>query len=102
MISSLMASNYLPIIYEDPIELNGKFLIAGEITNPLPIIDQRTITVSAFAGSANISPGKEKTFKISEKFLPCSSQQEMDDILYKGFIDTFEWLVNMSDVDPIL
>ncbi|KAJ3105789.1 hypothetical protein HDU96_008446 [Phlyctochytrium bullatum] len=56
LIKVLMGSCYLPILHETPVFLDGHMLLSGTLTNPLPVYDGLTITISSFPGEANVGP----------------------------------------------
>ncbi|KAJ3355093.1 Patatin-like phospholipase domain-containing protein 4 [Entophlyctis luteolus] len=64
VIQALLASCYIPVVYEKPVLLPGHMLASlvptyaasGAFSNPFPIYDELTVTISPVPGAANISP----------------------------------------------
>ena len=56
LIETLMASLYIPLMYETPITDSQKMYFSGNFSDDLPVLDELTITVSSKFNSANVSP----------------------------------------------
>jgi hypothetical protein len=67
--------------------------MAGEITEAMPIVNLRTITVSPFAGKTNVAP--EKGYNRLEQFCPSRNQMDLQIMYANGYRDTEKWIRSM-------
>ncbi|KAJ8327475.1 hypothetical protein QVD99_007987 [Batrachochytrium dendrobatidis] len=87
----LMATCYVPLLYETPVSVNGVVYMDGSMSFPTPILNKRTITVSPVSGTANISPASDVFGRIHH-ILPLQNHTEIDHLFKSGYADTRQWL----------
>lgn len=59
LIETLMASLYIPLIYETPVTDTHSMYFSGVFSDDLPVLDEWTITVSSSSNAANVSPKED-------------------------------------------
>ncbi|KAH6588682.1 hypothetical protein BASA50_010552 [Batrachochytrium salamandrivorans] len=91
LIDHLMASSYIPILYETPVKVHGVVCMDGGMYIPTPVLDKRTITVSPIIGAANISPS-QTCFGDMKHTLGLQNASSIDEMFQIGYEDTRMWL----------
>ncbi|KAJ3169391.1 Patatin-like phospholipase domain-containing protein 1, partial [Irineochytrium annulatum] len=61
LVDALVASCYVPVLHEPTGPKSGRVLLSGALTNPQPLYDGATITVTSRAAAGNVSPFNEVT-----------------------------------------
>jgi hypothetical protein len=64
--------------------------MAGSITNSLPVVNSRTITISPFAGASNISPSID--YSRLTQMVPSGSEAEINQMYASGYADAEKWI----------
>lgn len=88
-----MASCYVPLIFESPVKINNRFFVTGDLTNPMPTLHDRTITVSAYNDTSDIGPAE--TYSLADRLSLFSGGDiwEMTSGFFKdGYLDANSWI----------
>ncbi|KAJ3105817.1 hypothetical protein HDU97_007461 [Phlyctochytrium planicorne] len=109
LIKVLLGSCYLPVIHETPIFHDGSLIVSGALTNPLPVYDGLTVTISSLSDEANVKPFDASRVRLRELgyavvdapiVVPASAASATEDKLERwtgeGEKDMEEWLRMIS------
>mmetsp|Transcript_37901 Transcript_37901/g.89671 ORF Transcript_37901/g.89671 Transcript_37901/m.89671 type:complete len:356 (-) Transcript_37901:19-1086(-) len=90
LIACCLASCYIPIYYEEPVEFQGHVGVDGGLTDNQPVTDANTVTVSPWAhGEALIRPSQ--TYPASFSIVP-GSREDMEAIYWDGYGACVAWM----------
>jgi hypothetical protein len=99
LIDTLMASLYIPLMYETPITDSKRMYFSGNFSDDLPILDDMTITVSSTSNCANVSPTDDGSSLLDYVGLNWT-QETYSSHSMSGFIDALKYL-QLLQKEPI-
>lgn len=91
LIDHILASCYIPLLYETPTRVRGHLYIDGTLSDETPIIDELTVTSSPTSPKANISPATGRYQSISQYF-PSTDAKAIEQMFEDGKRDALKWL----------
>lgn len=91
----ILASCYMPVLFETPVKIGNDLYINGSYQNHISTLENvLTITCSPDAGEANICPGITRYTSINKTFPP-NEIFVCDAMIDDGFKDAKKWLSRM-------
>ena len=95
LVETLMASLYIPFMYETPITDSRCMYFSGIFSDDLPILDDMTITVSSSSNCANVSPTDQVTSILDYIGLNWTQETYFSHI-QSGYSDTLKYLQGLQ------
>ena len=95
----LLGTLYSPLLHEAPVHIGEETFISGNYTDPIPIHDKYTITISSVPNQCNISPTEPRTWA---EFLGTTYTSEYFAKQYRsGYEDTMIYLAVLHETGEL-
>ena len=91
-----MATLSMPLTYNCPLLIERKAYISGNLSDPLPTLDDFTMTVSSRHGEATISPAKDTSTWLSY-FAFDQTSETFTNQYNQGYNDAREYLERLYE-----
>jgi patatin-like phospholipase domain-containing protein 4 len=97
LIDCLLASCYIPILFESPVRVKGQMFVGGDLSKGMSSGTEENLTISTSPqpGQANICPSTIKYTAIQEVF-PTDKENVLTEMVLDGYTDARSWLLRMN------
>ncbi|KAI8929589.1 acyl transferase/acyl hydrolase/lysophospholipase [Entophlyctis helioformis] len=98
LVDHLLATCFVPLVYETPVKLQGRVYMDGGLSNNTPVLDSLTVTIGTRPNATNICPSVQPDSKDgarhpgAQQLLPSHDAAAMDRLFEDGYCDARCWL----------